>query len=135
MYTFCGKIAGFILFGALFFFSFVCLSVGFVFVFLSQGFSVWSCLSWDSFCKPGLNSQSSACLCLQSAVIKGHGPPPLGSNYISFCPIILIKSLSSRQLTESLLSFNEKTRVEFILRTYSLSSLGSLSQKRPVCCL
>jgi hypothetical protein len=46
------------------FFFFVCFS--------RQGFSVYSWLSWNSLCRPGWpRTQKSACLCLQSAGIKG----------------------------------------------------------------
>jgi hypothetical protein len=39
---------------------------------LRQGFSVYPWLSWNSLCRPGWpRTQKSACLCLQSAGIKG----------------------------------------------------------------
>jgi hypothetical protein len=46
--------------------------VWFGLVYLRQGFSVQSWLSWNSLCRPGWpRTQKSACLCLPSAGIKG----------------------------------------------------------------
>ena len=58
---------------------FVCL-----FVFPSQGFSVYSWLSWTAFCRPGWpRTKKSACLCLPSYGIKcvRHHAWPICQSY------------------------------------------------------